>query len=154
MNPRLLAALCVLGLLGAFAIDLATPQLFIAAILLDVPIVLSAFAASAIVGYFNGLWAGNHWDPIAIGNRFLAALSIILVGWLGLALHRHAEQRGMEPAIADAVRRERALREALRLAAAARVVVSCCNLGGTVDASTAAGAFVPVSYPARGSQAF
>ena len=127
MNPRLLAAICIAGLLGAFAIDLATPQLFIVAILLDVPIVLSAFAgnrrltgslvaaalmANAIAGYFNGLWVGSHWDAIAIANRLLAALSIILVGWLGLALHRRAEQRGIETAIADAVRRERALREA------------------------------------------
>ncbi len=46
MNSRLLAALCIAGLVGAFAIDLLTPQLFIAAILLDVPIVLSAFAGN------------------------------------------------------------------------------------------------------------
>ena len=46
------------------------------------------------------------------GNRALAALSIVLVGWLALALHQRAEQQGIETAIADAVRRERALREA------------------------------------------
>ena len=127
MNPRLLAAICVAGLLGAFAIDLLTPQLFIAAILLDVPIVLSAFAgnrrltgalviagllANVIAGYANGWAAGGHWDPIAIGNRALAALSIILVGWLGLALHRGAERQGIASAVADEAERERALREA------------------------------------------
>jgi signal transduction histidine kinase len=127
MNPRLLAALCIAGLLGAFTIDLLTPQLFIAAILLDVPIVLSAFAgnrrmtstlviagliANIVAGYINGVQAGGVWDPVAIGNRALAALSIILVGWLGLALHRGAEQQGIASAIASAVRRERNLREA------------------------------------------
>ena len=127
MNPRLLAALCIAGLVGAFTIDMFTPQLFIAAILLDVPIVLSAFAgnrrltsalvvaglvANIVAGYINGVQAGGVWDPIALGNRALAALSIILVGWLGLALHRGAEQQGVASAIASAVRRERDLREA------------------------------------------
>lgn len=127
MKPRLLTALCILGLLAAFAIDLATPQLFIAAILLDIPIVLSAFlgnqrltgslvvaalVANVIAGYVNGLQAGGVWNAIAIADRFLEALSIVLVGWLGLALHRRAEQQGIAVAVADAVRRERALREA------------------------------------------
>ena len=127
MNPRVLATVCVAGLLAAFVIDLMTPQLFIAAILLDVPIVLSAFAgnrrltgslvvaalaSNVVAGYVNGLQAGGHWDPVAIGNRFLAALSIVLVGWLALALHRGAEQQGISAAIAEAARRERALREA------------------------------------------
>ncbi|MGA3036955.1 MAG: HAMP domain-containing sensor histidine kinase [Vulcanimicrobiaceae bacterium] len=127
MNPRLLTALCIAGLVGAFTIDLVTPQLFIAAILLDVPIVLSAFAgnrrltgplvvaalvANIVAGYINGLQAGGVWDSVALGNRALSALSIILVGWLGLALHRGAEQQGIATAIASAVRRERNLREA------------------------------------------
>jgi signal transduction histidine kinase len=127
MNPRLLAVLCIAGLIGAFTIDCVTPQLFVAAILLDVPIVLSAFAgnrrltgalviaalvANAIAGYLNGLQAGGVWDPVALGDRALSALSIILVGWLGLALHRGAEQQGIATAIASAVRRERNLREA------------------------------------------
>ncbi|HEY1727180.1 MAG TPA: GAF domain-containing sensor histidine kinase [Candidatus Baltobacteraceae bacterium] len=127
MNPRLLTTLCITGLIAAFAIDLFTPQLFISAILLDVPIVLSAFAgnrrltgalvvagliANLVAGYINGLQAGGVWDPVALGNRALAALSIILVGWLGLALQRGAEQQGVAIAIAKAVRRERDLREA------------------------------------------
>ena len=127
MNSRFLAGACIVGLIGAFAIDLLTPQFFIAAILLDVPIVLSAFAgsrkltgslvtaalvANVIAGYVNGLQAGGVWDAIALGNRALAALSIILVGWLGLALHRGAEQQGIAAAVAGAVDRERALREA------------------------------------------
>lgn len=126
MNPRLLTALCIMGLLAAFAIDLATPQLFIAAILLDIPIVLSAFlgsrrltgslavgalTANVIAGYVNGLQAGGTWNTIAIADRFLEALSIILVGWLGLALHRRAEQQGIAAAVAGTVYRERALRE-------------------------------------------
>lgn len=126
MNPRLLTVFCVAGLLGAFAFDLLTPQLLIAAVLLDVPIVLSAFAgsprltgslvlaalvANIVAGYLNALFAG-HVDPIALGNRALAALSIVLVGWLALALHRRAEQQGIASAIAEEVRRERALREA------------------------------------------
>ncbi len=127
MNPRLLTGLCVLGLFAAFAIDLATPQLFIAAILLDIPIVLSAFLgsqrltgslvvaaliANALAGYVNGIQSGRVWSTIAIGDRFLEALSIVLVGWLGLALHRRAELQGIAAAVAGTVQRERALREA------------------------------------------
>lgn len=127
MNPRALAALCILALLVAFAIDLVTPQLLVAAILLDVPIVLSTYAgnrrltgglivaalvANAVAGYVNGLHAGGLWDPIGLGDRAFAALSIVLVGMLGLAVHGGAERSGAAAALADRARRERALREA------------------------------------------
>src|ERR1019366_5739393 len=89
---RYVPAACVLSLLGAFGVDLLTPQLFVAAILLDIPIVLSSLGSSArfrlglivaapacdiIAGYVNGLQAAHHWSAIAIGDRLLAALSIV-----------------------------------------------------------------------------
>lgn len=128
MNPRALAALCVVALLVAFAIDLVTPQLLVAAILLDVPIVLSTYAgnrrltgsliaaalvANAVAGYVNGITAGGAWDAIGLGDRAFAALSIVLVGALGLAVHRGAERTGAAGVLVEQARRERALREAV-----------------------------------------
>ena len=127
MNRRALAALCILALLVAFAIDLVTPQLFVVAILLDVPIVLSTFAgnrrltaalvvaallANMLAGYINGAQAGGVWDLVGLADRALAALSIILVGLLGLAVHRSAERSGAATALVEEAQRERALREA------------------------------------------
>ena len=43
---RFVPAACLVALLGAFVVDLLTPQLFVAAILLDVPIVLSSLGGS------------------------------------------------------------------------------------------------------------
>jgi len=67
---RFVPLACVLSLLAAFVVDLLTPQLFVAAILLDVPIVLSSLGGSArfrtgliiaaltcnvVAGYINGV---------------------------------------------------------------------------------------------------
>lgn len=110
-----------------FAIDLKTPEALVLAILLDVPIVLSAFAgsrslttalvivsllANVVAAYVNGLGA-NHWDNIAIGNRFLTALSIVLVGWLGTTLQERARRFGELGAQEARARREATLRTAL-----------------------------------------
>jgi signal transduction histidine kinase len=106
---RYVPAVCVLSLLGAFGVDLLTPQLFVAAILLDVPIVLSSLGSSArfrvalivaalacdiIAGYINGLQAGHHWSAIAVGDRLLAALSIVFVGYLSSAVIDNAQRAG------------------------------------------------------------
>jgi len=106
---RYVPVACVLSLLGAFGVDLLTPQLFVAAILLDVPIVLSSLGSSArfrvglivaalacdiIAGYVNGLQDGHHWSAIAIGDRLLAALSIGLVGYLSFAVIDNAQRAG------------------------------------------------------------
>ena len=78
VTKRALPVVCILALLAAFAIDLVTPQLFVAAILLDVPIVLSTYArsrrltgsliaaalvANIVAGYVNGC------RPDTCGNR-------------------------------------------------------------------------------------
>jgi two-component system sensor histidine kinase KdpD len=106
---RFVPVVCVLSLLGAFVVDLLTPQLFVAAILLDVPIVLSSLGGSGgfrigliaaalvcdvIAGYANGIHAGHHWDAVGIGDRILAALSIIFVGYLSSAVSENAERAG------------------------------------------------------------
>jgi len=106
---RYVPAVCVLALIAAFAIDLITPQLFVAAILLDVPIVLSslggsrrfrlgliiaALAANAVAGYVNGVQDHFHWDAVGIGDRILSALSIVLVGYLSSAVRENAERAG------------------------------------------------------------
>jgi signal transduction histidine kinase len=106
---RFVPVVCVLSLLGAFVVDLLTPQLFVAAILLDVPIVLSSLGGSAgfrigliaaalvcdvIAGYANGVHAGYHWDAVGIGDRVLAALSIVFVGYLSSAVSENAERAG------------------------------------------------------------
>jgi signal transduction histidine kinase len=106
---RFVPVVCVLALLGAFVVDLLTPQLFVAAILLDVPIVLSSLGGSArfrialivaalacdlVAGYVNGLQSGHHWDASGIGDRVLAALSIVLVGYLSSAVIENAERAG------------------------------------------------------------
>ena len=46
MSTRRVAAACLISLALAFVIDLLTPQLFVAAILLDVPVVLSTLGRS------------------------------------------------------------------------------------------------------------
>jgi signal transduction histidine kinase len=106
---RFVPVACVLSLLGAFVVDLLTPQLFVAAILLDVPIVLSSLGSSArfrtglivaalacdvIAGYVNGIQAGHHWSAVAIGDRILAGLSIVLVGYLSSAVIDNAQRAG------------------------------------------------------------
>ena len=106
---RFVPVVCVLSLLGAFVVDLLTPQLFVAAILLDVPIVLSSLGGSArfrvalivaalicnvIAGYTNGIHDRHHWDAIGIGDRLLAALSIVFVGYLSAAVSENAERAG------------------------------------------------------------
>jgi signal transduction histidine kinase len=106
---RFMPVVAVLSLLGAFVVDLLTPQLFVAAILLDVPIVLSSLGGSnsfriglivtallfdAIAGYVNGVHAGFHWDAVGIGDRILAGLSIVFVGYLSSAVSENAERAG------------------------------------------------------------
>ena len=107
-------------LLVAFVLDAKTPQTLVIAILLDVPIVFSAFAgsrglttalviaaliANVLAGWINGVQAGR-FDPIGVGDRFLAALSIVLVGWLGTTLQERARGFGRLAAQEARARRE------------------------------------------------
>ncbi len=134
MPYRYVPAVCALALLAAFVIDLITPQLFVAAILLDIPIVLSslggsrrfrlwlivaALTANVVSGYVNGVQDHDHWDAVGIGDRILAALSIVLVGYLSSAVSENAQRAGRA-----ASQEMRARREAQLAAAIERVRAS------------------------------
>jgi signal transduction histidine kinase len=116
------------GLLSAvWALDLLTPQLFVAAILFNGPIALSSTTlrsalttrlvvlseiANAVSGYVNGVQAGRHWDVIALGDRLLLAASFVLVGYLSVKTQEYAREAGASAGRARQVALERALREA------------------------------------------
>lgn len=93
-------------LVAAFALDMFTPQPLVAAILLTVPvavsslyidrpfaraIIVAALIADVLAGWYNGWRDGGYWDTLMIGNRVLAAFSIVLVGGLG-SMAREATQ--------------------------------------------------------------
>ncbi len=115
-------------LLAAFALDLVTPQLFVAAILLNVPIALSSLVfdrrftqglivasliANVIAGYTNGVAAGHHWDAVAIGDRIIAGMSFLLVGLLSVATQSAAKRAGELSARQDRAMRERVVSRAV-----------------------------------------
>ncbi len=121
-----MALLCYGLLVAAFIVDLVTPQLFIAAILLNGPIALSSLAlqsrlttnlviaaeiANIIAGYLNGVQAGHHWDGIALGDRFLLAASFMLVGYLSVKTQEFAREAGVSAGRMRQVEIEKALRE-------------------------------------------
>jgi signal transduction histidine kinase len=121
------ALLCYGLLLAAWIVDLVTPQLFIAAILLNGPIALSSLAlqsrlttnlviaaeiANVVAGYVNGVQAGHHWDGIAIGDRLLLAASFVLVGYLSIKTQEYAREAGVSAGRMRQVEIEKALREA------------------------------------------
>jgi signal transduction histidine kinase len=121
------AWLCYGLLVAAFIVDLVTPQLFIAAILLNGPIALSSLTlrsrlttnlviaaqiANIIAGYVNGVSAGYHWDGIAIGDRLLLAASFVLVGYLSIKTQEYAREAGVSAGRMRQVEIEQALREA------------------------------------------
>ena len=93
-----------------WGLDLFTPQLFIAAILMNGPIALSSIVlrreltirlvvvaqiANIVAGYVNGIQADGHWDGVAIGDRVLLAASYLLVGFLVLQAQDLARRAGM-----------------------------------------------------------
>jgi len=131
VRPALVPAICIFALGAAFIIDLLTPQLFVTAILLDAPIVLSsltrssrftngltlaALAANGIAAYANGVRDHHHWDPLGVGDRILVALSIVFVGYLSTAVQQAAQRAGRLEA-----QQARAARETLLSAAIERV---------------------------------
>jgi signal transduction histidine kinase len=130
---RVVPIACVIALLAAFTVDLFSPQLLVAAILLDVPIVMSslggnrrftyilvvaALVANAVAGYVNGAQE-HHWSSIAIGDRALAGLSIIFVGYLSTTVQQTAQRAGRL-----AARQARTEREARLAASIERVRAS------------------------------
>jgi len=127
MSARWVRPACLALLVAAWTIDLVTPQLLIVSILLNGPIALSSLArdsrftrilvvfalvADATGGYVNGL-VEHHWDPIALGNRLLVALSLALVGSLSIAAQESARRAGESAAREARAARERDLRRAV-----------------------------------------
>ncbi len=128
MKRLRLAALCIALTLAAWVADLFTPQLFIAAILMNGPIALSGMAldkrltnaliifaeiANIVAGYLNGVQAHYQWDPIAIGDRALLAASFLLVGYLTTRAQEAARDAGSATERARLAASEKALRRAL-----------------------------------------
>ncbi|HLI97046.1 MAG TPA: HAMP domain-containing sensor histidine kinase [Candidatus Baltobacteraceae bacterium] len=120
--------LCYVLLIVAWAIDLVTPQLFVAAILLNGPIALSGLAlstrltaslvilaevANVVAGYVNGVQAHYHWDSIAIGDRILSAASFLLVGYLTTRAQEYAREAGSATERSRIAQEEKHLRRAL-----------------------------------------
>ncbi|MGR4063988.1 MAG: sensor histidine kinase [Vulcanimicrobiaceae bacterium] len=119
---------CYALLAAAWIVDLLTPQLFVAAVLLNGPIALSAQAlrpsltirltvlaeiANVIAGYVNGVQAGGHWDAIAIGDRILAGATFVLVAGLTLRAQESARRAGESAERDRQFQNERALRHAM-----------------------------------------
>jgi signal transduction histidine kinase len=115
-------------LVAAWLLDLVTPQLFVAAILLNGPIALSSLAldsrftqflvglalvANVSAGYVNGLAEHGHWDATAFGDRVIVGLSFLLVGGLSIATQRSAAHAGELAARQDRAARERSVRRAV-----------------------------------------
>ena len=109
MKARSVWVLCIVLLIAAWLIDIVSPQSFVVAILLSVPIALSsvtlnrrftfwlviaALAADASAGWYNAFQDHYRWDPIALGDRLLAGLSIVLVGFLSLRSQQEALHAG------------------------------------------------------------
>ncbi len=121
---------CLLLLLVFFGIDVATPQLFVVAILLNAPIALSSFAqdprftrltialaviANVVAGYLNGATDGYRWEAIALGDRLISALSFLLVGGLSIATQRSAGRAGELAARQERTSRERGVRRSVEV---------------------------------------
>lgn len=124
----LIAITCYVLIVVAWAIDLVTPQLFVAAILLNGPIALSGLAlstrltaalvvfaeiANIVAGYVNGVQAHYHWDTIAIGDRLLSAASFLLVGYLTARAQEYAKEAGSATERARIASEEKSLRRSL-----------------------------------------
>jgi len=120
----------VVLLVAAWVLDLLTPQLFVAAILLNVPIALSSLAldfrftqllvvlalvADVTAGYANGVADGHRWEAIAIADRCISAFSFLLVGGLAIATQRSAARAGELSARQEREARERSVRRAVEV---------------------------------------
>ena len=111
-------------LAAIWALDLASPQLFVVAILLTAPVALSgialqprftlgllaiALAADASAGWYNAYHDGR-WQALAVGDRLLAAFAIVLVGALTVSVQRAALRAA---ALAERNTRSEAIRDVI-----------------------------------------
>lgn len=134
MRSRAVAAAAFVLVVVAFAVDAATPQTLVVAILLDVPIVLAALTqsrrltyslvvaaliADVAAAFINAAHDSYRWQAIGVGDRLLSMLSIVLVGYLSTEVQERAERVGRL-----AAQEARARREAALSAAADRVRAS------------------------------
>lgn len=109
MPPRLVAVVAFALLVTAFVIDAVTPAGLVIAILLDIPIVLAALTqsrrltvslvlaavlADVSAAVINAARDGYRWEPIWVGDRALSLLSIVLVGYLSIAVQERAQRVG------------------------------------------------------------
>ncbi len=116
---------------------MATPQLFVVAILLNGPIALSGVAlrprltmwlvavaqiANVVAGCYNGARAGYVWDATAIGDRLLVAASFLLVGYLTVRAQSYARRS------VRAAEREREARDDGDLRRAAEAIRATLNV--------------------------
>lgn len=123
----MLGWLCYALVAAVWALDICTPQLFVAAILLNVPIALSSIAfsrrltisltivaelANIVSGYVNTLQTGDRVDPIAVADRVLLAASFLLVSAMALKTQELGKRAGMMQAEEREAHRERRLRQA------------------------------------------
>ncbi len=123
-----LPALCYLLIVAVWLLDLLTPQLFIASILLNIPIALSSLAltrrltiglviaaeiANALAAFLNALHDHGRFDAIALGDRALLAASFLLVGFLAVKTQALGRSAGLSEARAEQMQRERRLRVAM-----------------------------------------
>lgn len=98
---------CWALLVIVWATDLLSPQLLVVAIVLSAPVALSVAAANVSLtwqlmagalladvsaGWFNAFQANVHLEPIALGNRALAALAIIVVGAVTIRAIRQSQK--------------------------------------------------------------
>jgi signal transduction histidine kinase len=119
---------CALLVAACFALDVATPQLLVVAILLNVPIALAsmslqrrttiAFMLAAellnvLAAYFNGMHDGYRWSALAIGDRGLLALSFLFVGFLSVRAQDAVALGAISAERQRAAARERRLRQAI-----------------------------------------
>lgn len=89
MPAGFVPVLSMVALVTAFTIDLLIPQLVVATILFDVPVVLSnlggsrqfrigivvaALLANAVAGYVNAVLDHMHWDVVSAIDRVRASL--------------------------------------------------------------------------------
>lgn len=112
-------------MLAVWALDLVTPQLFIAAVLFNAPIAMSSIAlnrgltiqltilaeiANVVSGYVNAAQAGYQSSIIAFGDRALLAASFLLVAYMATKTQELAQKAGVVHAREEQAQRERRLR--------------------------------------------
>jgi signal transduction histidine kinase len=160
IEPSVLAWVCYLLFVGVWALDLVTPQLFIASVLFNAPIAMSSIAldrgltirltvfaeiANVISGYVNAAQAGYHTSFIAVGDRALLAASFLLVAYMATKTQELAQRAGMVRAREEQAHRERRLRfaaERVHASLSAPLVVNAIASEGLQLTGATAGIFV------------